>query len=142
MNCASTPASAKRWRGASRMGPGGIVTGLGRFRQGHGIAALGQPQAHVAEPGADVQYPQRAFRQRLLEVGLEHGQTDGALGAAVDFLGEAGGEFVEVPVIPRVGVRGRVRRQSHDTKRLSLSASLARTAWSMSMPSSAHISRR
>ena len=98
------------------------------------MAALGQPQAHVAEAGADIQHPQRAFGQGLGEVGLEHRQADGALGAAIDLLGEARGEFVEVAV---VGSRG-----AHRTKRLSLSASLARTACSMSMPSSLHISSR
>ena len=100
----------------------------GRLGQGHLVAALGQPQAHVAEAGADVEHPQRAFRQGFLEVGLQHGQADGALGAAVDLLGEAGGQLVEVAV-------------AH-AKRLSLSASLARTACSRSMPSSLHSSNR
>ena len=91
--------------------------------------ATGQTMAEcMREAGADVEHPQRAFRQGFLEVGLQHGQADGALGTAVDFLGEAGGQLIEMAV-------------AH-AKRLSLSASLARTACSRSMPSSLHSSNR
>lgn len=79
------------------------------------MAALGQPQAHVAEPGANVEHAQLALRQGFGQVGLEHGQADRTLGAAVDLLGEAGGEFIEVAV-------------AHLRKRRSLSASLSSTA--------------
>ena len=89
------------------------------------MAALGQPQAHVAEPCADIQHAQRAVRQRFGQVSLQHGEADRALGAAVDLLGEAGGEFVEVAV-------------AHLRKRRSLSASLSSTAWFISRPSSLH----
>lgn len=97
-------------------------------------AGLGQPQAHVAEAAANVEDPQRALRQRFLEVGLEYGQTDGALGAAVDFLGEAGGQLVEVAITHA--------EASGAMKRRSLSASLARTTCSRFRPSSLQSSRR
>ena len=43
------------------------------------MALLRQPEAHMAEPGADVQHPQRARRQDLGQVGLQHGKSDRAL---------------------------------------------------------------
>lgn len=109
---------------------GAVKHRFGRFGEGYLVAALGQPEAHVAEPGADVEHPQGAFGQGFAEVGLEHGEADGALGAAVDLLREARGEGVEMAVV------------GHGRKRRSLSASLSSTAWFMSMPSSLHISSR
>ena len=99
--------------------------GLGWLGQGYLMAALGQPQGHVAKPGSDVEHPQWALGQRLAEVGLQHGEADSALGAAIDLFGEAGRQLVEVTV-------------THQLNRRSLSASLARTTCSMSRPSSLH----
>lgn len=93
------------------------------------MAALGQPQGHVAEARADIENAQRTIRQGFSEVCLEHRQANRAFGAAVDFLGEAGRQLIEVTVV-------------HTAKRLSLSASLARTTCSMSSPSSLHSSNR
>ena len=113
--------------GEARAGP--FEHRRGRLGQGHQVTAAGQPQRHMAEAGADIQHPQRAVRQGLGQVGLEHGEADRALGAAVDLLGEARGQLVEVAVL-------------HGAKRRSLSASLARTACSRSMPSSLHSKSR
>ncbi|MCY1369746.1 hypothetical protein D9M69_568000 [compost metagenome] len=107
---------------------GAFEHGFGGFGEGHLAAALGQPERHVAESGADVEHPQGAVGQHFGQVGLEYGEADGALGAAIDLLGEAGRHFIEVAV-------------GH-LKRLSLSASLARTTSSMSRPSSAQSSSR
>ncbi|MCY1390368.1 hypothetical protein D9M71_51870 [compost metagenome] len=115
--------------GLGELPAGAREHGFGGFGEGHLMAAPGQPQRHVAEPGADVEHPQRPLRQRLGEVGLEHGEADRALGAAVDLLGEARRQFVEMPV-------------AHVRNRRSLSASLARTTCSMSMPSSEQSSNR
>ncbi|MNP10416.1 hypothetical protein D3C76_1025630 [compost metagenome] len=102
---------------------------FGGLGEGHLMAAPGQPEGHVAKAGADIQHPQRPLRQRFGEVGLEHGEADRPLGAAVDLLGEARRQFVEMPV-------------AHVRNRRSLSASLARTTCSMSMPSSEQSSNR
>ncbi|MCY1389925.1 hypothetical protein D9M71_47350 [compost metagenome] len=107
---------------------GAFEHGLGGFGEGHLVAAFGQPEGHVAEAGANVEHSQRAVGEDFRQVSLEHGEADGALGAAVDLLGETCRQFIEMPV-------------AH-VKRLSLSASLARTTASMSRPSSAHSSRR
>ncbi len=109
--------------------PGAIEHRRGGFGEGQVMAALGQPQGHVTKPGADVQHPQRPVRQGFGQVGLEHGQADRALGTSVDLLGKTGGQLIEVTVV-------------HRAKRLSLSASLARTTCSMSRPSSLHSSNR
>ncbi|VVN24896.1 hypothetical protein PS623_04479 [Pseudomonas fluorescens] len=93
------------------------------------MPALGQPQRHVAKAGADVENTQRAIGQGFGEVGLEHSQADGTFGTAVDFFCEARGQVIEMTVV-------------HRAKRLSLSASLARTTWSMSRPSSLHSNSR
>ena len=92
------------------------------------MALFGQPQRHMAEAAADIQYAQRPWRQRLAQVSLEHGEADSALGATVDFFGKTGGQLVEVAVV----------RRAHTANLRSLSASLASRAWSMSMPNSLH----
>ncbi|MNP34482.1 hypothetical protein D3C76_1277710 [compost metagenome] len=108
---------------------GAFEHGLGRLGQGHLMTAFGQPQRHMAQPRADIQHAQGAIRQRLGKVRLEHGQANGALGAAVDFFGETGRQFIEVTIV-------------HRAKRLSLSASLLRTTCSISRPSSLHSNSR
>ncbi len=115
--------------GFGKARPCAVEHGRGGFGQGQLVAALGQPQSHVTQPGTDVEDAQRAVRQGFGQVGLQHGQADRALGAAVDLFGKAGSQLIEVTVV-------------HRAKRLSLSASLARTTWSMSRPSSLHSSNR
>jgi len=79
----------------------------------------------MAQARADIQHPQRALRQALGQVGLEHGEADRTLGPTIDFFGEAGRQLVEMTV-------------AHWAKRRSLSASLARTTSFMSRSSSLH----
>ena len=93
------------------------------------MAALGQPQRHVAQAGADVEHAQRAVRQGFGQVGLQHRQANRAFGAAVDFFGEARRQLIEMTV-------------AHQLNRRSLSASLLRTTSFMSSPNSLHSSNR
>ncbi|MNR49628.1 hypothetical protein D3C85_1690330 [compost metagenome] len=83
----------------------------------------------MAQARADIQHPQRALGQGFGQVGLKHREADRTLGTPVDFLGETGGQFIEMTVV-------------HLAKRLSLSASLLLTTCSMSRPSSLHSSNR
>ncbi len=67
------------------------------------MAEAGQPAADLAEAGANVENVQRRFclqqcRQPLLQVALQHGQTNGTLGAVIDALGETGAQVVKVAV--------------------------------------------
>ncbi len=101
----------------------------GGLGEGQLVATLGQPQGHVAQAGTDVEYPQGAVGQGFGQVGLQHRQADRSFGAAIDLLGEAAGQLIEMTVV-------------HLAKRLSLSASLARTTSFMSRPSSLHNSSR
>src|SRR3546814_10623813 len=93
------------------------------------MAALGQPQRHVAQAGAYIQHAQRTLRQGFKQIGLQHCQTDRAFGPAVDFFSKACGELIEMTI-------------AHWPNRRSLSASLLRTTASMSSPSSLHSSNR
>jgi hypothetical protein len=43
------------------------------------MAALGQPQRHVAQARTDVQHAQRPVRQGFGQVGLQHRQADRTL---------------------------------------------------------------
>lgn len=108
---------------------GAVEHGLRWLGEGYAVAASGQPERHVAEPGADVEDPQRSLREGFGEVGLEYREADRTLGAAVDLFGEARRQFVEVAV-------------AHGRKRRSQSASLARTTCSRSRPVSPQNSSR
>ncbi|MNF93030.1 hypothetical protein D3C84_756900 [compost metagenome] len=102
---------------------------LGRLGEGHLMAALCQPQRHVAKPGADIEHAQRPVGQDFGQIGLQHRQTDRTFGTAVDFFGETGRQLIEMTVAHQLNLR-------------SLSASLLRTTASMSRPSSLHSSNR
>src|SRR5690606_13083882 len=92
---------------------------FGRFGECDFMALLGQPEAHMTKPGANIQHSQRALRQRLGKIGLQDGKPDRTFAAAIDLFGEAGGQLVEMAI-------------THRTKRRSLSLSLASNACSMS----------
>ncbi|MDV3444046.1 hypothetical protein R0G64_32575, partial [Pseudomonas otitidis] len=68
-------------------------------------AGLGHMSLWLAQRGHQVTLAEPAetmldgARERFAEVGLEHGEADGALGAAVDLLREARGEGVEMAVV-------------------------------------------
>src|SRR3989344_7262500 len=85
---------------------GAIQHRLGGFRQRHLMATLGQPKRHMAEARADIQHPQWAFGQHFGQVSLEYGQANRALGAAIDLLGKARGQFVEVTITHWMRSRG------------------------------------
>src|SRR5690606_15043704 len=121
-------------KGRRQASTGEALTGtvehrLGGFGQRDIMALLRQPETHMAEPGTDIQHPQRPLRQHLGKVRLEHGEADRAFGATIDLLRETGGQLVEMAIV-------------HGAKRRSLSASLASNACSISIPSSLHISSR
>lgn len=108
---------------------GAFEHGLGGFGQRHLVAALCQPQRHVAKASTDVQYAQRAIRQGFGQIRLQHCQPDRTFGAAVDFFGETGRQLVEMTIAHQLNLR-------------SLSASLLRTTSFMSRPNSLHNSNR
>ena len=94
--------SCKRVFGQVALGTDVVQLGLG-FGQlalgaGKVVALLGQPQRHMAQPGANIQDAQRALGQRFFEVGLKHREANGPFGAAIDFFGEAGRQLIEVTV--------------------------------------------
>src|SRR5690606_35011285 len=116
----------RRLAGTGKALAGTVEHRLGGFGQCDLVALLCQPETHMAEPGADIQHPQRPLRQYLGKVRLEHGEADRTLGTTIDLLRETGGQLVEMAIV-------------HGAKRRSLSASLASNACSISIPSSLHI---
>ncbi|KPY83458.1 MFS transporter [Pseudomonas syringae pv. spinaceae] len=83
----------------------------------------------MPQPRADIQHTQRPLGQRLGQIGLQHGQTNGPFGPAVDLFRKARRQLVEMAITHLANLR-------------SLSASLLRTTVSMSSPSSLHSSNR